>query len=87
MRYGTYIFDFGQVIGEFEKYDIVGHFIPAGEDCELLKSVFFARDHWDKLDRGAMTGVPFPMMKLKKYFTAGSPLDCTAALISFMTIG
>lgn len=55
MRYGTYIFDFGQVIGEFEKYDIVGHFIPAGEDCELLKSVFFARDHWDKLDRGAIT--------------------------------
>lgn len=55
MRYGTYIFDFGQVIGEFNKYDIVGRFVPDEEDRELVKSVFFARDHWDKLDRGAIT--------------------------------
>ena len=35
MRYGTYIFDFGQVIGEFEKYDIVKNprWKKVGEVC------------------------------------------------------
>lgn len=55
MKYGTVVFDFGQVIGEFTKYDFASLFKLPDEDTELLKKVFFDRYHWDLLDRGAIS--------------------------------
>ena len=55
MKFGTFVFDFGQVIGEFNNYDLTSHFVDNPEDAEIMKKVFFDREHWDLLDMGAIT--------------------------------
>lgn len=55
MVFNTFVFDFGQVIGKFDEYELASHFADAPEDIKLLREVFYDRSHWDLLDRGAVT--------------------------------
>lgn len=55
MIFNTFVFDFGQVIGKFDEYELASHFAGNPEDIKLLREVFYDRSHWDLLDRGAVT--------------------------------
>lgn len=55
MIFNTFVFDFGQVIGRFDEYELAAHFAGDPEDVSLLKEVFYDRSHWDLLDRGVVS--------------------------------
>ena len=55
MIFNTFVFDFGQVIGRFDEYELAAHFAGDPEDVSLLKDVFYDRSHWDLLDRGVVS--------------------------------
>ena len=51
----NYIFDFGQVIVEFDAYKIMSPYVKDPYDKDLLAGILFARKYWDKLDDGTLT--------------------------------
>ncbi len=50
MKYRNIVFDFGNVVGQFNAPKILGHFCDSKEDYELLASVIYP--NWLDLDRG-----------------------------------
>lgn len=52
MKYKNIIFDFGNVIGEFDGRYIMEQFCESEEDCSLLCSVIYKK--WGELDKGTI---------------------------------
>lgn len=49
------IFDFGNVIGEWNEDKIAANYAENNEEKEILKKVIFKSDEWLKLDSGVLT--------------------------------
>jgi putative hydrolase of the HAD superfamily len=52
MRYKNIIFDFGNVLAEFNEHKIIESYCPSPEDFSLMKQAIFY--NWDELDRGTI---------------------------------
>ena len=51
----NYIFDFGNVLGEFYPEQFTAHFVEDEEVRKMVSDVVFDRLYWDKLDDGSIT--------------------------------
>ena len=52
MKYKNVIFDFGNVIGQFDGRYLLEQFCQSPQDCDLLIPVIYAR--WKELDKGTI---------------------------------
>ena len=50
----NYIFDFGNVLAEFDPYKLTAKYVENPDDIKLVSEVVFDRLYWDKLDRGTI---------------------------------
>lgn len=51
----NYIFDFGNVIVNFDTYYMTSLYVDTPEDIRLVESVLFDRLYWDRLDLGTIS--------------------------------
>ena len=51
----NYIFDFGQVIAEFNTEHLTSAHVKEPENIKIIEKVVFDRLYWDKLDAGTIT--------------------------------
>lgn len=51
----NYIFDFGQVLVEFNPRKLTSVYVHNEDDIETISEIIFDRIYWDKLDEGSIT--------------------------------
>lgn len=51
----NYIFDFGNVLVHFSPQDMTAAYVDNKDDIELVESVVFDRQYWERLDKGTIT--------------------------------
>lgn len=51
----NYIFDFGNVLGQFYPEQFTAHYVSDEETIKFISDIVFDRLYWDKLDEGTMT--------------------------------
>ena len=51
----NYIFDFGNVLGQFYPEKLTAHYISDEETKKFISNIVFDRLYWDKLDEGTIT--------------------------------
>ncbi len=51
----NYIFDFGNVLGNFYPHDLTAPYVKDAETCKIVSDVVFDRIYWNRLDDGSIT--------------------------------
>lgn len=66
----NYIFDFGNVLGQFYSEQFVSKYVSDGKTIRIISDIVFDRIYWDKLDEGTITDA-----EVKEQFCARLPDD------------